>query len=111
MIVHLAPLKRLGEFGDALSETSLAEIGNLLDRDLVSRNQHADHRLAGYAEHVTDDIADLDVGRLQHFLDAVFFCRKIALQLLARPRQVSQLDLCARRQKASFQQSMPVQMG
>ena len=59
----------------------------------------------------TDDIADLDVGRLQHFLDAVFLRRKIALQLLAPPRQVSQFDLCARRQKASFQQSMPVQMG
>src|SRR4051794_361339 len=64
VLVDLVSVESLDEFADSLPEAPLTQICDLLERDLLPRDEDVDNRLAGYAEYIADNVADLYVSHL-----------------------------------------------
>ena len=80
-------------------------------RVVLAGDQRLDHGPARDAQHVGGDAGQLDVGVLQHLLDAVGHRGPVADQLGPLPRQVAQLADRRRRDEAGREQAVLEQLG
>ena len=110
MLVHPVSLQSFGQFRYPLAQPALAQFGDLFNRDLFPRHQHAHHCLTGHPEDIADDVSDLDICGFQDLLYPILLSRQITLQLFSSAREVPQFDNAPGREKASFEHSVTVKM-
>ena len=103
-MVGQLPFQSFLQLGNLPAQLPLGQIGELV-RIGLPFDQPLNHGPAGDAHHVAGHRGQLDVGIFQDFLNAIDGACLFFHHLRPVPREVSQLALRTRGNKAAFQQS------
>ncbi len=87
---------------DLMAQPFLGQIRQLADISLAS-NQRFDHLAPRHSQHVGGNRSQLDIGRLQHLLNAIGHRASLLQQLGLLARQIAQIALLTIRHKTRLQ--------
>ena len=96
--------------GTGRFQSPLTEVGEPFGI-LFAANDRLDHRASAHPHHVADDAGQLQVGILEHLLDAQRVLGDFADQLLPRARQIAEFVDRRGRHKAAANQPVGQQVG
>ena len=109
MVLGDAAVQRPLQLGDLAPQAPLGQLGQPL-RVILAVDDRPDHGPARDPQHVAGDVAQLDVGVLQHLLDPVGHRGAVADQLGPLSRQVAELADLRRRDEAGREQAVLEQL-
>ena len=110
MVLRDPAVQGLLQLGDLAPQAALGQLGQVL-RILAACDDRPKHSPARDAQHVAGDAGQLDVGVLQHLVDAVDHRRPVADQFGPLPGQLAEFTDRGRRDEAGGEQAVLEQLG